>query len=236
MEIKRTVIAVDGLAGSGKTTLSRLLAKEIGYVHLNTGILYRAVGYLALTSSISPHDEQAVIGLISSNKLSLQVGEDRSSLMLLNEKPINEALYGPRVSEMTSRVAALAGVRTALHDVQRNAFTGENLVAEGRDMGTVIFPDAALKLFIEASVETRVSRRLTQLSEERLLSELEKEQLKKEMQREIIERDERDKNRVISPAIAAPDALTIDNSGPPLTEVLQTMYDAVASRGLISES
>lgn len=103
-------------------------------------------------------------------------------------------------------------------------------------MGTVVFPDADVKIFIECSVETRVSRRLAQIQEKRSLTEQERQELIASMQKEIIERDERDRTRAIAPAVAASDAITIDNSALPLTVVLQTMYDAVASKGILSDS
>lgn len=236
MNASRTVIAIDGLAGSGKTTLSRLLAEKLGFVHLSTGMLYRTVGYLSLKEGVSPEDEKAVVALIHQYKPSLELDEKRRAIVRVGANVLSKELYSTEVSEITSKVSTLRGVREALHDAQRHAFEGEGLIAEGRDMGTVIFPDADVKLFVECSVETRVSRRLSQIQEKKTLSEEEISQLTSDMQKEIVERDERDKTREIAPAVAASDAITIDNSGPPLTLVLQTMYDAVASRGLLSDS
>ena len=230
----RHVIAIDGLAGSGKTTLSKMLAVKLGYAHLNSGILYRAVGYLALKEGVDRASADDLSALIKGHDLKLELDEDRASRMLIDGEDLGDALYQPEVSESTSLISAVPEVRTLLVDAQRNAFSGHHLVAEGRDMGTVIFPDAALKIFVTVDVETRVSRRINQLygDPENLSVERLKE-IQLEMRREIIERDERDANRAVAPAKAAADAIEIDNSGRSLTDVIQNMYDCAANKGLV---
>jgi len=231
---ERKVITVDGLAGSGKTTLSKLLAKKLGYAHLNSGILYRAVGFLALHAGVDRTDSRSIADLIAAHSLELVLDDERATCMLIDGKDHGNALYQPVVSEATSQVSALPEVRTLLVPAQREAFPGYHLVAEGRDMGTVLFPDAALKIFVTVDVETRVKRRIAQLyGDAEALSEDKIAQVQAEMRREIIERDERDATRAIAPAKAADDAVLIDNSGQSLTDVIQNMYDCAANKGLI---
>ncbi len=230
---KRIIITVDGLAGSGKTSLSKALAAELGYVHFSSGILYRSLAWLVRQNQVDPEDHQAVAATLAKHKIELQINQQNSSIVLIDDELRGAELHTPENSEMTSRVSVIAEVRAGLLEVQRNAFQGRNLVAEGRDMGTVVFPDAPLKFFIDVDVETRVARRLQQLITERPnISQEERNLLKKQMEIEIVERDQRDQERVEAPTVAATDAIIVDNSGQSLTQAVQSMYAAVASRGL----
>jgi cytidylate kinase len=234
--MERSVITVDGLAGSGKSTLAQHLAKELGFVHFNSGLLYRAVGFLVLKNKINPADEEAVVGLMAENKIELQQGEK----VEISGKVVTAAeLHLPEISEATSIASSLPGVRSRLLDVQRNVFPGKSLVAEGRDMGTVIFSDSPLKFFVEASTEVRVARRLKQLGFDVKQGEVgfeANEELSKKIEKEIIERDERDSKRAIAPTVAAQEAVIIDNSTLSLTEVIKTMYDIAAKKGLLPKN
>lgn len=230
---QRIVITVDGLAGSGKTTLSRELAKLLGFAHFNSGILYRAVGFLALHNGVSPDDGAALAELISAHTIELDLDAQLSSQLIIDGNVRSGELHQPPVSDAASRVAASPEVRAALIDVQRSAFPGHNLVAEGRDMGTVIFPDANLKFFVDADLEVRTERRLAQLREAPENASKDDKLLKKELEVEINERDKRDIRRAVAPTVAADDAVHINNSGQTLTQVLQNMYDSVANRGLV---
>ncbi len=213
----RKVITVDGLAGSGKSTLSKLLAERLGYVHFNSGLLYRVIGYLAIQSGVSRDDEDAVLTVMQQKKISLT---KKDGLMIDGVTCPEPLIRTPDVSEAASKVAAHPKVREALIELQRTVFPEDNIVAEGRDMGTVIFPNADLKFFVTAATETRVKRRMAQLG----LTD-EKSDLIKQIEREIIERDKRDSERAVAPTVAAKDAVQVDNSSLPLAEVVQNMYE-----------
>ncbi|RMG39907.1 MAG: (d)CMP kinase [Candidatus Dadabacteria bacterium] len=231
----RIIITVDGLAGSGKTALSRELAARLGYRHFSTGQLYRALGYLALKERVCPDNEDSVLKLLGQHEIKLIRTEDGGSAVAVDGHRLSEVeLHQPQVSDATSKAAAHPAVRSALLQMQRCAFPGENLVAEGRDLGTVVFPDAAVKFFITADEEVRSARRLKQLSEgtDKLAADGDN-LLKKQLKVEIDERDRRDASRKVAPAVPADDAIIIDNSRQPLTAVVQTMYDAVAKNGAL---
>ncbi len=233
----RTVIAVDGLAGSGKTTLARHLSQATGFIHLNTGLLYRGVGWLTLQSG-APEDPTAQFcaDLLRNHLLELIVDSQSVSRLKIDGELRGDELLDPRVSEYASKCASHDSVRQALMDAQRNAFAGLPMVAEGRDMGTVVFPDAALKFFITADPGVRASRRMAQLEAQRgKMSDFELVALKSQLEQEITERDRRDQERPISPTKPAKDALILDNSAKTLTEMVEAMYDAASDRGLLKK-
>lgn len=230
----RTVITVDGLAGSGKTTLARLLSQKIEFIHLNSGLLYRGLGWLALQDGSEKEGEDHFLKLLTNHELSLVIDASGINRVKIDDVERGDELFDPRVSDAASRLSPFERVRAALLDAQRRAFDGYPIVAEGRDMGTVVFPDAQLKFFIRADAGIRASRRLTQLEQQRGgLSESEREALKLALEQEITERDRRDQEREVSPTVPASDAIILDNSSVTLTDMVQTMYASAANRGLV---
>lgn len=223
----RKVITIDGLAGSGKTTLARELAKKTGFMHLNSGLLYRGVAFLCLNAGISPRKETQIVSLVANKLPKLEVWNSEPRLIIENTDLTLE-LQGPDVSEAASLLSVHAGVRQLLLDAQKNAFPGYNLIAEGRDMGTVVFPAAHLKFFIQVDTQTRVTRRIKQLQNKGQSFS------PSDIEREIIERDARDSERSVSPTVAASDAVGIDNSKLDLTQVVEIMYTAALAKGILS--
>lgn len=230
---ERKIITVDGLAGSGKSTLARLLAEKLHYIHLNSGLLYRAIGFLALQEKINPGNEDELKKILPNHAVALDADGAGRGVVTLDGNDITKLIQRPEVSEATSKASQFPTVREKLLQLQREAFPGRAMVAEGRDMGTVVFPDAALKFFVSADEKVRVARRLDQLMEHAGdKSAQARAELAKNIGIEIAERDRRDTGRALAPTLAAPDAVLIDNSSDPLEKVMERMIFAARQRGL----
>jgi cytidylate kinase len=228
----RFVVTLDGLAGSGKSSLAEALAKELQFINFNSGLLYRTVGFLALEHGVSPDDEVGLGALLGKHSIALveRAAPDgmRSLGVILDGAPVNAEIRTPEVSEATSRSSRFAAVRTPLLSLQREACPGESLVAEGRDMGTIVFPHAQVKFFVEASVAVRVERRIRQLGKN--LSGLDADAFQKQIEREITERDARDAGRSVAPTIAAEGSLRVDNSSAPFEDTVMRMAEVVRAK------
>ena len=229
----RKVITIDGLAASGKSTLAHGISQKIGYAFLSSGLFYRLAGYLAVNKKADLDNQSAIADLIGKYQFDVIVDKDGFNRALLEGADVTSELQSPEVSQATSIASAHASVRELLLNKQRMAFAGRNLVAEGRDMGTVVFPNAELKFYISVDPQTRIERRLKQYVESGSYSENELKALKDKMEIEILERDKRDSERELSPTKPAADAIIINNSGQTLTEVVESMYDFVAKRDLL---
>ena len=212
----QNVITIDGPAGSGKSTISRLLAKKIGYLYLDTGAMYRAVALAAKRKKIDLTDGKALEGLC--NSLDLYFKTDQAPPRLfLNGEDISASIRSPEMDMAASEVSAFGEVRKSMTGLQRKMAKGMALVAEGRDMGTVVFPDATHKFYLTASLEIRTDRRHKERLErgETVSRALVESQLKK--------RDHQDKTRPIAPLKAADDAKTIDTTEMTPEQVLGTI-------------
>lgn len=203
------IVTMDGPAGSGKSTAARQLAERLGFGFLDTGAMYRAVAYFTLEHGLSLEDA-AGIGTLAQ---SLRMAFDGDRLFV-NGNDVTEHLRSAEVTGSASRVAVLPAVREALVKLQREAARGKNIVTEGRDQGTVVFPNAECKFFLTADPKERARRRQLELEEQGQKVDFE------EMLRQIRERDERDASRKIAPLKPAPDALIIDTTGIELGDVL----------------
>ncbi len=209
------LITIDGPAGAGKTTVSKLLAGSLGYRYLDTGALYRAVAYAVRAAGIRPDDDRGVGKVCEALQLSLE--EDR---LFLNGVEISDRIRSPEISMLASAVSARPVVRQALLGIQREVGKRGGLVAEGRDMGTVVFPEADLKFFLDASVRQRARRRFAEYERENGLTLAQIEQ-------EIRRRDKNDSSRDIAPLRAADDAVTIDSTAMTARQVVDLMLARV---------
>ncbi len=229
----RKVVTIDGLAGTGKSTISSKLAKKSGFILFSSGLLYRTTAYLALSANVDPSDGAAVAKVLKENTLLLDLDEKNRAIVLLNGERVAADLYKPAISEATSIASAHPEVRALLLKPQHDAFPGRDIIAEGRDMGSVVFPDADMKFFIEVDEPIKVKRRIEQMCAGKTLSEDELNQLKKDMKKEISERDARDASRSHCPAVCQPDMELINNSSEPLENVVQNMYNLLVAKGII---
>ncbi len=235
--LSRIVIAVDGLAGSGKSTLARHLSQQLGFVHLNSGLLYRAVGLMALRAKIDANSETALSAELPKHRIRLELAQDHRPQVTLDGEDITGAVQTPEVSEATSQASQFSIVRQALMQMQREAYSGKAIVAEGRDMGTIVFPDSPLKFFVVADERIRIERRLKQLMDGSVdKSETTRKRLAAQIGIEIRERDKRDSERPVAPTKPALDAVIIDNSSESLQSVLARMVAEARKRGLVDQS
>jgi len=210
------VVTVDGPAGSGKSTVAKLLAKSLGWVSLDTGAIYRTLGWLAHERGISLDDEEALVTLCARlHALDFKWGPGGTVRVLLGGRDITKHIRGEEAGRWASDVSRHPEVRAALLGLQRSFSRKGPLVTEGRDTGTVVFPGALWKVFLSASLEERARRRLKEMGLE------ETEENMEEITRAISERDNQDSNRAVAPLRRAPDALELDTTGLSLEEVLE---------------
>ncbi|MFZ0499460.1 MAG: (d)CMP kinase [Steroidobacteraceae bacterium] len=220
------VVTVDGPSGSGKGTISRAVAQRAGWHLLDSGALYRLVAYAGLDRGLDPGDVEGHARLAAAMEVTFGVGSDGSEQVLLAHRDVTQVIRTEAAGQGASRVAAWPSVRTALLERQRAFARPPGLVADGRDMGTVIFPGARLKIFLTASAEERALRRYKQLKEKGSGVSL------SALSREITERDARDSTRAVAPLIPAPDAAVIDSTGLPIEEVVGRVLELGARRSL----
>lgn len=218
------VIAIDGPSGSGKGTIATRLAAAFGWRLLDSGALYRIVGLAALESGfdLASPDEERLVALVGR----LQIQFTLDGRVLLDGDDITQPIRLPEVADAASRVARIGAVREALLTLQHGARVDPGLVADGRDMGTVVFPDATLKIFLDASVEERAQRRYAQLKEQGADVSL------PDLFSSLRERDERDRNRSVSPLVPAPDAVLIDSTAMSIEQVFERVLEEARKKDL----
>ncbi len=199
------IIAIDGPAGSGKSTTAKIVAEKLGFIHINTGAMYRGIALKCLKQDINPDDIVEMENILSETAFQLS-GEDGSQ-MYMNGKDISFEITSTEVTETVSRISAIPMVREKLVNYQRKMAEGQDVVLEGRDIGTVVFPNADFKFFLIADIDERARRRMGDMETRGEIVTLE------ELISGIAERDRRDSNREHSPLKKAEDAVEIDTTG-----------------------
>lgn len=201
----KLIIAIDGPVGSGKSTVARRVAEMLGYTHLDSGAMYRAVGLKALRHRVPLDSPQLLAQLADAARIDL-VPQEGKLVVLLDGEDVTDAIRAPEVSHAASVVAVVPGVRHPMVAEQRRAGAAGGVVMEGRDIGSVVFPHADLKIFLDASAEVRAARRQRELEEKGESLEFEK------VLEEVHKRDRRDREREMSPLVRAADAVVVDNT------------------------
>lgn len=213
---KRITVAIDGPAGAGKSTLARRIAEKLGYLYIDTGAMYRAVALWALRTNVALSDMHRLEQLANEARIGF-VAE--TSAVLLNGEDVSEAIRAPEVGEAASKVSVVPAVRRALVRKQREMGERASVVMEGRDIGSVVFPEATVKIFLDAQPEVRTERRAT---ESALPADVVSQQIR--------ERDQRDRMRAESPLVQAPDAVYVDTTGLNIDEVEAALLKIVRDR------
>lgn len=217
-------IAIDGPSGAGKSTMAKRLAKELGYVYVDTGAIYRTVGLAALRRGISPEDEHAVLGLLPSLVISTDYADDGLQHMYLLGEDVTEAIRQHAVSTAASQVSAIPGVRDFLLAMQRRFAQENNVVMDGRDIGTVVLPAATVKIFLTADPTDRAKRRYRELLERGQSPDYD------QVFQDVLERDYRDSHRATAPLKQAEDAVLLDTTGIGLEDSARLLLDLVKER------
>lgn len=199
-------IAVDGPAGAGKSYLARQIAKRLGYIYVDTGALYRSVALYMTETGVSSSDAEGVNAALPHVSVSLDYGDDGEQHVFLNGTDVSTEIRKPEISLAASSVSSIPEVRAFLLGIQRDMARTHNVVMDGRDIGTVIMPDAQVKIFLCANEKARAKRRYLELTEKGVVTTLEA------VENEMNKRDRNDSTRKIAPAVPAEDAVILDNS------------------------
>jgi cytidylate kinase len=207
-------IAIDGPAGAGKSTIARRVAKELSFIYVDTGAMYRAMAVYLIQNQVDGADAEKVAAVCKNADISIEY-EDGQQIVLLNGKNVNAHLRSEEVGNMASLSSANPAVRSHLLELQRNLAGSSDVVMDGRDIGTTVLPDAQVKIFLTASADTRAQRRYIELTEKGVACDI------NEIRADIIERDTRDMNREASPLRQAEDAVLVDSSHMSIEEVVR---------------
>ncbi len=222
------IVAIDGPAGSGKSTVTHFLAQKLGYMHIDTGALYRAVALKALEQKLSLEEGEAdskKLGELTKNaRLEFAWDKAGNNLVFLDGKDVSKLIRTPEISMGASRISAFPEVRAALLGLQRVLGQKGGVVLEGRDIGTVVFPNAHVKFYLTASVESRARRRMVELEEKGSYIEFE------EVKKQVEARDKNDMGRKVAPLKKAPDAIEVDTTQFNVEQVVEKLYNIVMEK------
>ncbi|MEG0750958.1 MAG: (d)CMP kinase [Oscillospiraceae bacterium] len=213
-------VAIDGPAGAGKSTIARKLASELGYIYVDTGSLYRAIGFFALSHGIDVNNEPAIKGLLAGLRVELRF-VDTEQRVYLNDVDVTSKIRSEAVSMAASAVSALPAVRAFLLETQRAIARDNNVIMDGRDIATVVLPHADVKIFLTASPEERARRRYDELTAKGVSADY------KAVLADLLARDYNDSHRDICPLSVAPDAIKVDTTGKDLDESIKILTNIV---------
>ena len=214
--MKNLVVAIDGPAGAGKSTIAKKLAADLGYVYVDTGAMYRAMAYYFLQNGIDAKDEKAIADACPKVDVTIQY-VDGEQQVILNGENVNGVIRKEEVGNMASATSVYPVVRTKLVDLQRQLAARENVIMDGRDIGTVVLPNANVKIFLTASSKVRAQRRFDELTAKGVACNID------EIEKDIIDRDYRDMHRETSPLKQADDAVLLDSSNLDIDGVVAAM-------------
>lgn len=217
------IVAIDGPAGAGKSTIARRVAQELGYQLIDTGAIYRAVAYRALEDGEDLDEPEDVSMLAASLDFDFR-REGDDNVLYVDDEAMRQQIRTPHVTRASSQISGYSAVRKALLDIQRDLGRSEPSVLEGRDIGTVVFPDADVKIFLTASKEVRAHRRLEQMREQGIDANLD------DVYDEIVARDKRDTERDVAPLKKADDAVEVDTTGLEIDEVVERILEVVEEK------
>ena len=217
-------IAVDGPAGAGKSYLAKAIAKRLGYIYVDTGALYRTVALFITEKGIEVSDSDKVVSALDQVEVSLDYGEDGTQRVYLHGNDVSEKIRMPHISMAASTVSAIPKVREFLLSLQREMARTYNVVMDGRDIGTVILPNAQVKIFLCANEESRAKRRYLELLEKGVETTLEA------VKNEMATRDHNDSTRKVAPAVAAEDAVILDNSDLDREQTVEAAINIINSK------
>jgi cytidylate kinase len=217
---KRLTVAIDGPSGAGKSTVARSLARRLGFVYIDTGAMYRSVALRVKERGISPEDKLALNQLALSLRIQF-VTKGEETHVFCEEEDVTEAIRNPEISRLASSISKQRGVREALVRMQREMGKEGDVILEGRDIGTVVFPDADVKFYLDANPEERARRRYDEMVEKGIKMDF------KETQEELLQRDHNDTHRAHSPLKRAEDAVLIDSTHRSVEEVVEEMVRLV---------
>ena len=214
-------IAIDGPAGAGKSTIAKAAAKHLGFIYVDTGAMYRAIGLYTLRKGVDPKETEKVVELLSEIEVSLARDENKNQLVILNGEDVSGLIRTEQVSMAASRVSAIPEVRAFLLNLQRDMAKANDVIMDGRDIGTVVLPDAKVKIFLTASAEIRARRRYDELIAKG------EEAVYEDVLADVIERDNNDMNRPIAPLKPAEDSVIVDTSELNLEESIALLIKTI---------
>jgi cytidylate kinase len=220
---KKLIVAIDGPAGAGKSTVAKRLAKELGYTYMDTGAMYRAFAWKVRQGGIDLEDEEKLRAALRRTNVELSDREGDLKV-LVDGRDVTTEIRTPELSQWASKISALGPVRERMVELQRAMGARGGVVAEGRDIGTVVFPDADVKVFLTAGPEERAKRRFAELKEQGKRVSLD------ETLQEMIERDRRDQERALAPLRRAEDAVAIDSTGRTVDQVMERIMHEIKKK------